>query len=365
MARTRRSWGALRELSSGRWQARYPDPDQAGRLVPAPMTFSSKSAGSRWLTKKQAEVEAGLNVDEQASKAPLRSFWEPYKRTWGALSPSTRIAYETAWRLRIEPRFGDLRVRQIRPATVDEWIGQMINEGRSRSVIVETTGVLRRILDRAVRDKVIPSNPCAERGIRLPRKQEVDRPVLSPAEVEKLAQACKLERDRVLVRLLAYGGLRIGEALALRWSSVDLERRRITIKENISSNTGKPILRPTKNYATRTIDVPAVLVKQMQDYKSGSGLVFANGSGKYLYYKNWRSRNWDPAIERSGITALPHDLRSTCASLLIDSGASPKDVQMHLGHSSISVTMNVYAKVRKGKSSDLAVKLDALIAEAT
>ena len=169
--------------------------------------------------------------------------------------------------------------------------------------------------------------------------------MLSPAEVEKIAQACRHERDKMLVRFLAYSGCRIGEAFALRWSSLGLERRTVTICENISSNTGKPILRPTKTYASRTIDIPCRLAEHLGDYrrKSSTGdvtpLVFPNAKGGYLQYKNWR-RYWDPATEQAGIKALPHDLRATCVSLLIDAGASPKDVQLHMGHSSIEVTMN-------------------------
>ena len=294
----------------------------------------------------------------------MREWWPIYRRTWGALSPSSKAAYDTAWRLRIEPAFGDMRVRRIKPSTIDEWIGQMIEEGKSRSVIVETLGVLRRILNRAVRDKVIPANPCAERGMQLPRKQQVQRPVLTPAQVEKVAGACRHERDQVLIRFLCYSGARVGEAFALRWSSVDLESRTVTICENISSNTGRPILRPTKNYGTRTIDIPGRLATQLRDYRgAGDGLVFPDAKGGYLRYTNWR-KVWDRATEATGITALPHDLRATAASLLIDAGASPKDVQQHLGHSSIDITMNVYTRVRPGRSLDLAERFDLPIAEA-
>ncbi len=113
-------------------------------------------------------------------------------------------------------------MRRIKPSLIDEWISQMVADGKSATIITETYGVLKRVLDRAVRDKVIPSNPCVERGMKLPRKQQIDRPVLSPAEVEKIAQACRHERDKVLIRFLAYAGFRIGEAFALRWKSVVL-----------------------------------------------------------------------------------------------------------------------------------------------
>jgi len=72
---------------------------------------------------------------------------------------------------------------------------------------------------------------------------------------------------------------------------------------------------------------------------------------------------WNPACETTGVNARPNDLRATCASLLIDAGASPKDVQRHLGHESVETTMRWYARVRQGRSEDLATRLNALIAE--
>jgi integrase len=368
MARTRRSWGALRELPSGRWQARYPDAD-TGRLTPADQTFASKTAADRWLNRKRAELDAGIGVDDRAGKQPLADLWPAYVRTWGGLAPSSKASYETAWRLRIEPHFGATRVRRIKPSDIDEWVSAMIEHGHSRSLIVETVGVLKRILDRAVRDKLIPANPCGERSVTLPRKQQVDRPVLSPADVEKIGAACKRERDRVLIRFLAYSGVRIGEAFALRWSSVDLERRTVTIRENVTSNTGPLVLRPTKTYASRSIDIPQRLSRQMRDLRAKThngdvtSLVFPDANGNHLRYNNWR-KVWNRATREAGIKALPHDLRATCASLLIDAGASVKDVQSHLGHSSVAVTMDIYARVRPHRSEDLARRLDALIGEA-
>jgi integrase len=197
----------------------------------------------------------------------------------------------------------------------------------------------------------------------LPRKQQVERPVLSPADVEKIANACKHERDRVLIRFLCYSGARIGESFAMRWESVDLERRTVTIRENVSSNTGLPIVRPTKTYAARTIVLPRAMAASLRVYREKTtdscGLVFPDAKGGHLRYTNWR-KVWDRATKEAGIKALPHDLRSTAASLLIDAGASVKDVQQHLGHSSVQITLDVYARVRPHRSDDLARRLDAL-----
>jgi len=69
------------------------------------------------------------------------------------------------------------------------------------------------------------------------------------------------------------------------------------------------------------------------------------------------------ASRREPIAVTPHDLRATCASLLVDAGASVKDVQAHLGHKDITTTLNLYARVRPGRSTDLASRMDSLIAE--
>lgn len=170
--------------------------------------------------------------------------------------------------------------------------------------------------------------------------------------------------DQVLVKVLAYTGLRIGEALALRWTDVDLDRKVLTVRQSVEDTSGTLIVGSTETYATRTVTLPNSLVTDLEHRLDRSAaLVFPNQSGGYQRYRNWR-RTWDKACAASGVTALPHDLRATCASLLIDSGASPKDVQQHLGHQDVNTTLRLYTRVRPGRSADLATRLDALIREA-
>jgi integrase len=174
------------------------------------------------------------------------------------------------------------------------------------------------------------------------------------------------ESDRVLVRLLAFGGLRINECFALQWFDVDLERKTLAVRQSVADVNGRLIVGPTKTYATRTITLPDALRAQLltlKNSKSPINLVFPSRGGGYRRYSNWRRDVWNPACETSGVSARPHDLRATCASLLIDAGASPKDVQAHLGHESVETTMRWYARVRPGRSEDLATRLNALLAE--
>jgi integrase len=362
VARSRRSWGSVRQIDGGRYQARYLDPDTR-ETVPAPQTFSSKRAADAWLARKRTELDSGTATNERSSGQPLSRWWLDYWQSVQDHKPRTKIGYETAWRLRIEPRFGSSPVRRIKPGDVDGWMADMRRQGVSASKVIEAVGVLKRVLDRAVRDKAIPANPCDQRSTTLPKRPKTDRPVLSPAEVERLAAAMPTDADRVLVRLLAYGGLRIGEAFALRWTDVDLARQMLTVRESVDDTAGKMTVGPTKTYVTRTITLPEPIVAQLSALPHQMALVFPNRQDGYRRYRNWR-RTWDKACERSGVAALPHDLRGTCASLLIDAGASPKDVQAHLGHEDITTTMQLYARVRPGRSADIAARLSALIAEA-
>jgi integrase len=353
----------VRRFRSGRYQARYLDPDTR-RLTPAPMTFATKGAADRWLARKRSELDAGTAIDEKAGSEPLSHWWSGYWDSVQSRKPTTRVNYSTAWRLRIAPRFGTVPVRRIKPSHVDDWIAGMSQDGVSATKVIEAVGVLRRVLDRAVRDKAIAQNPCTQRSGSLPRRPNVERPVLSPAEVERLASAMSHERDQVLVLLLAYGGLRVGEALALRWSDVDLERGMLTIRESVEDSTGPLIVGPTKTYAVRAITLPRALAVELRNlFVQQTTLVFSNAKGGYLRYGNWRRDCWNPAVKRSGVKATPHDLRATCASLLIDAGASVKDVQAHLGHEDELTTLRLYTRVRPGRSADLANRLDALIGE--
>ncbi len=124
--------------------------------------------------------------------------------------------------------------------------------------------MLKRVLDRAVLDRAIPINPCV--GPRRPPAPAADQGPAGalPAEVEELATAAPDASDRLLIRLLAYAGLRIGEALALRRRDVDLERKLLTVRESVGEINGHLVVGPTKTYAVRTITLPDSLVGELR-----------------------------------------------------------------------------------------------------
>jgi integrase len=360
--RSRRGWGAVRQLPSGRWQAKWPDPDTR-LLTPAPETYPTKAAADRWLSHKRVDLERGHSVDDRAAGRPLADWWPGYLTFIQArCRPSTVANYEQAWRLRIAPRFGTVAVRHIKASSVEEWLSAMTASGASASKVIEAHGVLKRVLDRPVRDGVLPANPCATRRGALPRRPTTDRPVLSPAQVEELAAQMRRDDDRLLVRTLAYTGVRIGEAMALQRSDINAAARSIRVQRSVDGTT---VVGPTKTHASRTVTMPTSLATALTTHLAATPgeLVFPNRSGGLRRYRTFRRDSWDPAARAAGLTVTPHDLRATCASLLIDAGASIKDVQAQLGHQDPITTLALYARVRPGRADVLADKMDALIAE--
>jgi integrase len=104
-------------------------------VTPGPHTFATKAAADRWLAGKRADLDRGTDLDERAGNRPLREWWPGYLATLDRIKLSTRVGYERAWRLRVEPRFGSTPVRRIRPSHLDERIATMTAEGVSAATL--------------------------------------------------------------------------------------------------------------------------------------------------------------------------------------------------------------------------------------
>jgi integrase len=372
----RRDWGCAKQLPSRRWHASYKDP-RTGVRVNAPGTFPTKSEATGWLAARRADLDRGLWVNDRAGKQPLADWWPGYIKTVRATRRApTANNYEAAWRLRIEPRFGTVAVARIRPSEIDDWVADLSDSGLSPGKVRETVGVLGRVLDVVERDSAIPNNPCRRRGLPLPRVLPREKVVLSPAEILEIADRFPRREDAVLFKVLAFTGIRIGEAFALSRQNLDLDRGTLTVAGTVSSDNGKLSIQPPKNNRIRTISLPRLMCEELRDMlrsspRIGEALLFPALSGGLRSTQNFRRDAWDPALSSwnqtranrgsAPLSLTPHDLRATCASLLVDAGASLKDLQDHLGHADISTTMAFYARVVPGRNTDIANRLDALI----
>jgi integrase len=167
------------------------------------------------------------------------------------------------------------------------------------------------------------------------------------------------DRYHGLVLLLAYGGLRIGEALALERRDVDVLRARVDVHASVSEDGRRG---ETKTGRRRTVHIPRFVAEDLAEGIRGAdgAPVFTTSTGARVRAGNFRRRVFEPAVDAAGLEPRPtiHDLRHTAAALAIAEGAHPKEIADMLGHSTITVTMDVYGGLFPALHERLAERLD-------
>lgn len=347
-----------------------------------------KQTSERGFTRKTdaearlAEVEVSKHrgefvnpADSAATIGNLGTAWLAAHKA--AVKASTFNSSETSWRVHVEPRWGSRKVGSIRHTEVAAWIAELSAE-RSATIVKRAHGVLAGILDGAVKDRRINSNPARE--VKTPRKAKKPRVYLTHVQVERVAAASMYPE---LVRFLAYTGLRWGEATGLRVEHVDRAKRRVNIIENAVNVGGRIVVGTPKTHERRSVPYPAFLDADMERLCAGkapTSLIWTGRGGGYLGPGNAASgwferamqqvitedqeaaekareeRKEEPLVVRR---ATPHDLRHTAASLAISAGANVKAVQRMLGHASAAMTLDTYADLFDDDLDDVATALDA------
>ncbi|GAA1327427.1 site-specific integrase [Brachybacterium rhamnosum] len=324
--------------------------------------FTTKRDAEAWLTDLESSKRRGEFVAVSAGRATIGELAEPWLRGKEVrVKASTWAALETAWRVHVAPTWERTAVAAVLPSDVQSWIRDL-SEEKSPTVVIRAHGVLAGILDVAVRDRRIVANPA--RNVELPRKRRRAARYLSHVEVERVAS---ISRHPALVYLLAYGGLRWGEATALRGTSVDRDRCRVRVDEAVVWVRGKPVVGTPKSHERRSVPLPRFVIDMLPD--AGDGLLFPGARGEYMTAPTKAGRAadgsrlvvrwWEAALTAAGLPYMPpHDLRHTAASLAVQSGASVKVVQRMLGHASASMTLDVYADLFDADLDEVSAALE-------
>lgn len=319
----------------------------------------------------EGQKQRGEFINPDRSATSFEEGAGEWLATRSHLKPKTLEGYKSLLRSHVLPRFGRARLDRIDTISVETWVSDLQATGLSASRVRQAHQVLSAVLRSAVRNRYLPSNPAS--GVRLPREQHREMLFLNADEVDRLADAI-LPPYGVLIYLLAYGGMRWGEAAALRRSRIDVLRSQVEIAESVAEVGGRVIFGPTKNHKRRTIALPRFLRDMLNDHLTSQGdagadaMVFtspghADRAGHDrgpLRHANFRKRVWLPAVESAELpTGLRiHDLRHTAAALLIAEGGHPEAIKRHLGHSSIVVTMDRYGHLFPSDVDVLAQRLD-------
>lgn len=343
----KRRFGRVRQLPSGRWQARYPGPD--GRVRSAPKTFDRKRDAEQWLVLKESEIRRGEWLDPDAGKIPFRD----YAATWvndRVLKPRTEELYRGLLKNHLNPTFGDTDICDIKEADVRRWRKERLNAGpksvRPFGPVVVAKGyrLIRAILNTAVDDGVIRRNPCRIKGAGMEESDE--RPVLSLSDLAALLEVLP-RRYRALALLATFANLRWGELASLRRNDIDLAEAAVRVDEATAELDDGRLLdgTPKSRAGKRVVSFPREIVPDIKAHlaefaqEGATGLVFIGPRGARLRRSTFR-RTWVKAREAIGWPDLHfHDLRHTGNNWSAATGATIKELMARMGHSSTRAAM--------------------------
>ncbi len=339
--RTRRAFGAIRKLPSGRYQASYNGPDAVRHV--APHTFAAKMDADAWLNRQRVAAEEGTWAPPRSPSAALT--FADYADDWLAqrnLKPNTRIHYRWLLGSHIFPTFAEASLQSISTATVRAWHAN-VNTGRTAKA--HCYALLKSILSAAVEDELITVNPCRIKGVasKADRRREI-RPA-SLAELEAITAAVP-ERLQLLIHLSAWCALRFGEVTELRRRDIDVEVGVIRVRRGVTRPGGQVTVDTPKTAAgARDVHIPPHLIPAVTQHlrehaqRGVDGLLFYASSGRHLAHSSllYHFQRASAVAGRDDLT--PHALRHTGAVLAAQSGATLAELMARLGHTTPEMAM--------------------------
>ncbi|MEV5027476.1 site-specific integrase [Paenibacillus sp. LPE1-1-1.1] len=347
-------------------------------------------------TKKEAEselarfivfVESGIY--KTPSRLTLNDFVQEWQTKYGQteLSPLTLKTYNHHLKNHILPALGHLRLDEIKPMHILSLMEELRKPGARKDNVYGTLSsgtieyiyrVLKNVFGRAKDWSILTVSPME--GIKKPKVTQQKLKFFD--EQEAIAVITLLNEAAPIWRLFCIGailgGFRRGELLAMEWSEVNFENHSITINKSISLtiNSQAVIKLPKSDDSLRTVDMPKWYMNELAIYKEqcererlmigdkwlggDKNYVFHAGYGKACYHTQ-PSKWWRRFTEKHGVKYIRfHDLRHSCATILLENDVSMKAIQERLGHSKQQVTADLYTHVSKSLSRETANKLEKL-----
>ncbi|BBA99028.1 putative integrase [Actinacidiphila reveromycinica] len=337
--RKRRRFGTVRQLASGRYQARYRAPDGLERR--APTTFDTKTDAEVWLSQIEADLSRGDWTDPYAGAVDF----EEYALRWVAergLAPSTEELYLRLLRLHVLPGFRQWDLDEITAPRVRTWRAERLETTGAPTTVAKAYRLLKAILQTAADDELIRRNPCRIKGAG--REEADERPIATVEQVDALADGVG-PRWRLMVFLAAYASLRPEEQAELRRTDVAFEDGAVVlriIRAAPELTTGRRVVGDPKSRAgKRVVVLPGFLVVDVRRHlewfaaKEPDGLLFVGERGA-PFRRSTFGRRWRKA--RAAVGLPPnfrfYDLRHTGNTLAADTGAKLKDLMVRAGQSS-------------------------------
>lgn len=266
----------------------------------------------------------------------------------------THREYKRLMDKRIIPALGSITLNKLRPIHIKRFYASLLQDGLSPASVRKIHAVISGSLNYAVQMQRITSNPASR--VSLPKAHRPPKRRWTEEQLGTFMDAVRTSPHKALIMTLAYTGMRLGEALALKWPCVDFERRVIHIREALKRSGPNPIFGPTKDHQERDVPMDEDLYRALREHRAAMlqtklalgpewnpwDVVFPNERGNPMSGDNFRKRVWKPLIEEAGVPYINiHGLRHTFATITakLTDAATLRDL---LGHESAAFTMDEY-----------------------
>ncbi|MGI8649675.1 MAG: tyrosine-type recombinase/integrase, partial [Rubrobacter sp.] len=290
---------------------------------------------------------------------------------------TTYERYETLCRVHIKPALGRMKLKSLTPDHVRELYRDKLESGLSPRTVNYIHVTLHKALGQALSDGLVGRNVA--RGVKSPRPKKHEVTPLTADQARKLIEAAESTDDRyqALYVLALHTGMRSGELLGLKWPDVHLDEGRgaLQVRRTLSETRAGKRFELPKSGKGRAIKLSGKAAAALRAHRSRQAreerlavgtlwqdedLVFPTSLGTPTSATNLLGRYFKPLLKEAGLPQKTrfHDLRHTCATILLIAGKHPKYVQELLGHASISITLDIYSHVIEGMDGGLGDAMD-------
>ncbi len=366
--------GTISERSDGRWEARLSLPNGKRKC------FYGK-------TRKDVAQKLAAALRDQQQGLPIvaeRQTVAQYLEQWlndtarHTLRPRTFIRYQQLIRKHALPSLGKLALAKLTPQHLSALYGERLATGLSPRSVQFLHAVLHRALKQAMRWDLIARNPADLVDAPRPKRPEI-HPLTAEA-VQRLREAAQGDPLEALYALALMTGMRQGEILGLRWADLDLDAGRLEVHHTLyHARDGWHLAEPKTGRSRRMVKLAPSVVAALKAHRARQaadrlqvgpawqdhGFVFTSSVGTPLNFSHLRQRSWLPLLRRAGLPSVRfHDLRHTVATGLLQDGVPLVKVRDLLGHSTITITADIYAAHLPPEQDEIADRMERLFGDA-
>ena len=373
MSRRGNGEGSVFQRKDGRWVGTVTLGYESGRRRRKSIYGKTQREVVEKLAQIRRDVQLGMQpADERTRVGELLQRWLD-ESARPRVRPRTLEGYRAIVRLHLDPTLGHVPLVKLTPIHVQELLNTKLDDGFSPTRVRAIHAVLRAALNQAERWELIHRN--VSRLVTPPGRIHNEIEPLNVDQARALLRATERTPLGALYSVALSVGLRLGEALGLQWDDIDLDERVVAVRRSLQRFDGRlQLVEPKTDRSRRSIHLPEPCLDALRAHRSvqlerrlrasaawdDRDFVFTTSIGTPLEPRNVL-RTLKRDLANAGLPDIRfHDLRHTCASLLVAQNVHPRIVMETLGHTRISTTLDLYSHVSPAMQREAAVQMEAL-----